>query len=72
MVVPDTEEKIDFIVKAETSAETNETAQAPAESQAVPSSDVAVEEFDLSDVSVSRKSREEIIAEAEAAAFAQG
>ena len=60
MAVPDTEQN--FIIEQE---------KAPEIPQSPKSFDIPDEEFDLSDISHRQKSREDIIAEAEAAAFAE-
>ena len=64
MAVPDTEQEQDFII-SELKEERSEASEAP--------SPVTKNEFDLSDISAKpkEKSREEIIAEAEAAAFSE-
>ena len=64
MAVPDTEQEQDFII-SEVKEERSEVSEAP--------SPVTKNEFDLSDISAKpkEKSREEIIAEAEAAAFSE-
>ena len=64
MAVPDTEQEQDFII-SEVKEERSEASEAP--------SPVTKNEFDLSDISAKpkEKSREEIIAEAEAAAFSE-
>jgi ribonuclease-3 len=64
MAVPDTEQEQDFII-SEVKKERSEASEAP--------SPVTKNEFDLSDISAKpkEKSREEIIAEAEAAAFSE-
>ena len=62
MAVPDTEQNQDFIIEQE---------KAPEIPQSPKSFDIPDEEFDLSDISHRQKSREDIIAEAEAAAFAE-
>ena len=66
MAVPDTEQEQEFIIE-------QEHQEAPAEIPSVDSSDFSQSEneFDLSDISHKQKSREDIIAEAEAAAFAE-
>ena len=64
--VPDTEEKDDFIISRE------EEDQLPGETTAEETTEDADEdEFDLSEISHAPQSREEIIAAAEAAAFAE-
>ena len=71
MAVPDTEQEQNFIIEQEPSADV--TASEPlVKPKKVPTLDFADKEFDLSDISHKEKSREDIIAEAEAAAFAEG
>ena len=70
MAVPDTEQEQNFIIESDSRGETSYEADASIASQATlptPEND----DFDLSDISHKEKSREEIIAEAEAAAFAE-
>ena len=64
MAVPDTEQSQDFIIEQEhpVSQKTPETPD---------NLDLSGKDFDLSDISHKQKSREDIIAEAEAAAFAE-
>ena len=77
MLVPDTEqEQQDFIIANDSaektdSVELDSAVETSADSDAVANSPLDVE-FDLSDITHKEKSREEIIAEAEAAAFAEG
>ena len=69
MAVPDPEkEQQDFIIE-----QPHEVSTEPVEIQVKPETPevISSEEFDLSDISHKEKSREEIIAEAEAAAFAE-
>jgi ribonuclease-3 len=66
MAVPDTEQQQEFIIEQEKS--TSDSAVKYVENNPEISSE---DEFDLSDISHKEKSREEIIAEAEAAAFAE-
>ena len=61
MAVPDTEQEQNFIIQQETVPEAQES-----------HIEVDDSEFDLSDITHKEKSREDIIAEAEAAAFAEG
>jgi ribonuclease-3 len=71
MAVPDPEkEQQNFIIKQDEPV-VEEVAAKPAEKpKKAPTIDFTDKEFDLSDISHKEKSREEIIAEAEAAAFA--
>ena len=71
MAVPDPEkEQQNFIIEQEEPV-VEEVAAKPAEKpKKAPTIDFTDKEFDLSDISHKEKSREEIIAEAEAAAFA--
>ena len=66
MAVPDTEQQQNFIIEQE--KPTPSSTASPVENEPEPS---LGDEFDLSDISHKEKSREEIIAEAEAAAFAE-
>ena len=70
MAVPDTEANQNFMIEQEAPA--SEPVPEPADPPA-PQTPVAepADEFDLSDISHQEKSREDIIAEAEAAAFAE-
>ena len=65
MAVPDTEQSQDFIIEQEKAPEKVQVPETPD----IPG--LSDEEFDLSDISHKQKSREDIIAEAEAAAFAE-
>ena len=67
MAVPDTEQNQDFMIEQEHQAE-SDIQESPKDSKMLESQD---DEFDLSDISHKEKSREDIIAEAEAAAFAE-
>ena len=67
MAVPDTEQNQDFMIEQEHHAE-SDIQESPKDSKMLESLD---DEFDLSDISHKEKSREDIIAEAEAAAFAE-
>ena len=76
MAVPDTEQEQDFIIGQEHIPETAEPSPEPEDktpkcSQKDQSEPPTDEEFDLSDISHKEKSREDIIAKAEAAAFAE-
>jgi ribonuclease-3 len=79
MAVPDTEQEQDFMVSRSEEGEVRNENTSKAESAAeqisllTPPSSLLEEEFDLSDLSVKpkEKTREDIIAEAEAAAFAE-
>lgn len=65
MAVPDTEQHQNFIIEQEKAPEKVQVPETPD----IPG--LSDEEFDLSDISHKQKSREDIIAEAEAAAFAE-
>jgi len=65
MAVPDTEQEQNFIIEQEKILKEAQTPEMPD----IPS--LSGDEFDLSDISHKQKSREDIIAEAEAAAFAE-
>ena len=68
MAVPDTEqEQQDFIIEQEQPV-SSIVPESPATESSQETSD---DDFDLSDISHKKKSREDIIAEAEAAAFAE-
>jgi ribonuclease-3 len=67
MAVPDTEQNQDFMIEQEHQVE-SDIQESPKDSKISESLD---DDFDLSDISHKEKSREEIIAEAEAAAFAE-
>lgn len=75
MAVPDTEQEQDFIINQESGDRAQETEEKRPESGArkQKSGEASDTEFDLSDITATPKerSREEIIAEAEAAAFAE-
>ena len=76
MAVPDTEQEQNFIIEQEHTETPAEESSTPKRSQKVRKSqdnqsDSSDAEFDLSDISHKEKSREDIIAEAEAAAFAE-
>ena len=78
MAVPDTEQQQEFIIEQDVQKESSEkTPKRSRKSKAVPAPEVPLEassdkdDFDLSDISHKEKSREDIIAEAEAAAFAE-
>ena len=71
VAVPDTDQEQNFIIRQESEADVQESVgRSSAKKKAGETSDV---EFDLSDITATpkEKSREEIIAEAEAAAFAE-
>ena len=69
MAVPDTEqEQQDFIIEQEEQPTPSIVPESPATESSHETSD---DDFDLSDISHKKKSREDIIAEAEAAAFAE-
>lgn len=65
MAVPDTEQEQNFMIEQEKILKEAQTPEMPD----IPS--LSGDEFDLSDISHKQKSREDIIAEAEAAAFAE-
>jgi ribonuclease-3 len=67
MAVPDTEQNQDFMIEQEPQAESG-IQESPKDSKM---SESQTDEFDLSAISHKEKSREDIIAEAEAAAFAE-
>ena len=67
MAVPDTEQEQNFMIEQEHQVE-SDIQESPKDSKISESLD---DDFDLSDISHKEKSREEIIAEAEAAAFAE-
>jgi ribonuclease-3 len=69
MAVPDTEQEQYFIIEQESAVDEETTQEEKPENG--PTIDFSDKEFDLSDISHKEKSREEIIAEAEAAAFAE-
>jgi ribonuclease-3 len=74
MAVPDTEQDQNFLIEKEESKTEVNNNQESARKSSSPSKDMGeISEFDLSDLSVKpkEKSREDIIAEAEAAAFAE-
>ena len=68
MAVPDTEQSQDFIIEQEREASTEPVEIEKTQDSSEFFSDA---DFDLSDISHKQKSREDIIAEAEAAAFAE-
>ena len=77
MAVPNTEQEQDFIIEQEHTEAASEESPTSKVSQKVRNprtnqSDSSDADFDLSDISHKEKSREDIIAEAEAAAFAEG
>ena len=67
MAVPDTEQQQDFIIEHHD----NDNSSQPESTEAKSSPITQDDDFDLSDISHKEKSREDIIAEAEAAAFAE-
>ena len=75
MLVPDPEkEQEDFIIESESKNEATPTADSSLQDNLTPNSSLPTsqdDDFDLSDISHKEKSREVIIAEAEAAAFAE-
>ena len=72
MAVPDTEQEQDFIVSAR-SQESGDKREGEKERRSRETKEVSDPEFDLSDITATpkEKTREEIIAEAEATAFAE-
>ena len=71
MAVPDTEEEQNFIITSPDLPKGEEGLTESSESFPSMEGSEEVEEFDLSDISAKEKTREQIIAEAEAAAFAE-
>jgi ribonuclease-3 len=76
MAVPDTEQEQEFIVSSRSQEDTS-VADSSLQGNLTPHSSLPTpqdDDFDLSDLSVKpkEKTREDIIAEAEAAAFAEG
>ena len=71
MAVPNTEQEQNFIIEQEATPATETETKVEEIEDKVPTIDFADKEFDLSDISHKEKSREEIIAEAEAAAFSE-
>ena len=69
MAVPNTEQEQNFIIEQQPAADTE--VKVEEKPKDVPTIDFSDKEFDLSDISHKEKSREDIIAEAEAAAFAE-
>ena len=70
MAVPDTEQEQNFIIET-SSAPSKEVNEESTSATSLSSEVLGDDEFDLSDISHKEKTREEIIAEAEAAAFAE-
>ena len=70
MAVPDTEQEQNFIIET-SSAPSKEVNEESTSKTSLSSEVLGDDEFDLSDISHKEKTREEIIAEAEAAAFAE-
>jgi ribonuclease-3 len=71
MAVPDTEEEQNFIITSPDLPKGEEGLTESSESFPSMEGSEEIEEFDLSDISAKEKTREQIIAEAEAAAFAE-
>ena len=70
MAVPSTEQEQNFIIEQDTTPANDAETKVDEKQNNVSTIDFTDKEFDLSDISHKEKSREEIIAEAEAAAFA--
>ena len=72
MAVPDPEkEQQSFIIEQEATPVNDTENKVEEKAKPAPTIDFTDKEFDLSDISHKEKSREEIIAEAEAAAFSE-
>ena len=71
MAVPNTEQEQNFIIEQETTPATDTETKVEEKENKVTTIDFTDKEFDLSDISHKEKTREEIIAEAEAAAFSE-
>ena len=71
MAVPSTEQEQNFIIEQDTSPANDAETKVDEKQNNVSTIDFTDKEFDLSDISHKEKSREEIIAEAEAAAFSE-
>ena len=69
MAVPSTEQEQNFIIEQDTTPANDAETKVDEKQNNVSTIDFTDKEFDLSDISHKEKSREEIIAEAEAAAF---
>ena len=71
MAVPNTEQEQNFIIEQETTPATDTETKVEEKENKVTTIDFTDKEFDLSNISHKEKTREEIIAEAEAAAFSE-
>ena len=71
MAVPSTEQEQNFIIEQDTTPANDAETKVDEKQDNVSTIDFTDKEFDLSDISHKEKSREEIIAEAEAAAFSE-
>ena len=71
MAVPSTEQEQNFIIEQDTTPANDAETKVDEKQNIVSTIDFTDKEFDLSDISHKEKSREEIIAEAEAAAFSE-
>ncbi len=71
MAVPSTEQEQNFIIEQDTTPANDAETKIDEKQNNVSTIDFTDKEFDLSDISHKEKSREEIIAEAEAAAFSE-
>ena len=71
MAVPSTEQEQNFIIEQDTTPANDAETKIDEKQNIVSTIDFTDKEFDLSDISHKEKSREEIIAEAEAAAFSE-
>ena len=71
MAVPSTEQEQNFIIEQDTTPANDAETKVDEKQNNVSTIDFSDKEFDLSDISHKEKSREEIIAEAEAAAFSE-
>ena len=71
MAVPSTEQEQNFIIEQDTTPANDAETKVDEKQNNVSTIDFTDKEFDLSDISHKEKSREEIIAEAEAAAFSE-
>ena len=71
MAVPSTEQEQNFIIEQDTTPANDAETKVDEKQNTVSTIDFTDKEFDLSDISHKEKSREEIIAEAEAAAFSE-
>ena len=71
MAVPNTEQEQNFIIEQDTTPANDAETKVDEKQNNVSTIDFTDKEFDLSDISHKEKTREEIIAEAEAAAFSE-